>query len=102
LSYVAATPKPRLVKLQLSAAADDRFATGWDGRTATPYVIKVESGGVAGLIAPLVGKQPPDSHVWIMGGDTPAFVKAEQALYTGGPVWRIELASAARSRYASA
>jgi len=45
------------------------------------------------LIAPLVGKQPPDSHVWILGGDAPAFVKAEQALYIGGPVWRIELAS---------
>jgi len=31
--------------------------------------------------------------VWILGGDAPAFVKAEQALYIGGPVWRIELAS---------
>jgi hypothetical protein len=61
-------------------------------------VIKVEIGGVAGVIAPLVGKQPPDSHVWILGGDSPAFVKAEQALYTGGPVWRIELASPAWPR----
>jgi hypothetical protein len=93
LSYVAATPKPRLVKLQIAAAAPDRFATGRQGRSATHYVIKVDIGGLSGLIAPLVGKQPPDSHVWILGGDVPAFVKAEQPLYTGGPVWRIELTS---------
>ena len=32
---------------------------------ATHYVLKVEIGGLAGVVAPLVGKQPPDSHVWI-------------------------------------
>jgi len=31
--------------------------------------------------------------VWILGGDAPAFVKAEQPFYAGGPVWRVELAS---------
>lgn len=48
-----------------------------------------------GLIvtAPLIGKQPPDSHVWILAGEAPAFVKSEQPLYNGGPVWRIELVS---------
>jgi hypothetical protein len=93
LSYVAATPKPRLVKLEIAPAAADRFSAGARGRTATHYVVKVDVGGFAGLIAPLIGKQPPDSHVWIMGGDAPAFVRAEQALYVGGPVWRIELTS---------
>jgi hypothetical protein len=93
LSYMAATPKPRLVKLEIAAAAPDRFSVGRTGRSATHYVVKVEIGGVAGLVAPIIGKQPPDAHVWIMGGDAPAFVKAEQALYSGGPVWRIELTS---------
>jgi hypothetical protein len=93
LSYVAATPKPRLVKLAIAAAAPERFSTGARRRRATHYVVKVELGGLSGLLAPLVGKQPPDSHVWILGGDAPAFVKAEQSLYTGGPVWRIELES---------
>jgi hypothetical protein len=93
LSYVAATPKPRLVKLEIATGASERFSIGQQGRTATHYVLKVEIGGLSGLLAPLVGKQPPDSHVWIMGGDAPAFLKAEQALYAGGPVWRIELAS---------
>ena len=54
---------------------------------------KVDIGGLSGLLAPLLGKQPPDSHVWILGGEAPAFVKAEQPLYLGGPVWRIELVS---------
>ena len=93
LSFVAATPKPRLVKLAVSVAGQEPFSTGAHRRTATHYVVKVEIGGIAGVLAPLLGKQPPDSHVWILGGDAPAFVKAEEALYLGGPVWRIELVS---------
>jgi hypothetical protein len=62
-------------------------------RQATHYVVKVDIGGLSGLLAPLLGKQPPDGHVWILGGDAPAFVKSEQQLYFGGPVWRIELVS---------
>ena len=55
------------------------------------YAVKVEIGGVAGLVAPLVGKQPPETHVWILEGEAPAFVKFEGPLYEGGPIWRIEL-----------
>jgi hypothetical protein len=93
LTFVAATPKPQRVKLDVSVAGRERFSTGGALRTAIHYVIKVDIGGIKGLIAPLVGKQPPDSHVWILGGDVPAFVKSEQTLYIGGPVWRIELVS---------
>jgi hypothetical protein len=93
LSFVATTPKPRLVKLAVTAVGQEHFSTGGTGRAATHYVLKVEIGGVSGLLAPLVGKQPPDSHVWILGGEAPAFVKSEQSLYFGGPVWRIELVS---------
>jgi hypothetical protein len=93
LSFVAATPKPQLVKLAITSAGQDRFSTGGMGRTASHYVLKVEIGGLRGLLAPLVGKQPPDSHVWILEGDAPAFVKSEQTLFLGGPIWRIELVS---------
>ena len=62
-------------------------------RKATHFVVKVEIGGLAGLVAPLVGKQPPDSHVWILPGEVPAFLKSEGPLYLGGPIWRIELTS---------
>jgi hypothetical protein len=93
LSFVAATPKPRLVKLEIQAAGRERFSTARTVRIATHYVLKVDIGGISGLLAPLVGKQPPDSHVWILGGEAPAFVKSEQPLFFGGPVWRIELVS---------
>ena len=92
VSIIAATPKPRMVRLAISGAGRDRFSVGGSGRQATHHVLKVEIGGLAGVLAPLFGKQPPDSHVWIAGGDVPAFVRAEQPFYAGGPVWRIELA----------
>lgn len=93
LTMVVATPKPRLVKLELSSAGDDPLTTGTASRKATHYVVKIEIGGLAGLVAPLVGKQPADTHVWILGGDAPAFVKSEGPMFLGGPAWRIELVS---------
>ncbi len=93
LSMVAPTPKPRLVKLVITPAGREPFSIAGSTRQATHYVVKVELGGVAGVLAPLVGKQPPDSHVWILGGEAPAFVRAEVTLYPGGPSCRIELTS---------
>lgn len=75
LSIVAATPKPRLVKLVISAQGEESFSIGESKRKATHYLVRVEIGGVAGLLAPLLGKQPADTHVWTLGGEAPAFVK---------------------------
>lgn len=93
VTMVAATPKPRVVTLVVSRAGEDTFSAGSSPRKATHYVVRVDIGGLKGLIAPLVGKQPPDTHVWILSGDIPAFVKSEGPMYYGGPVWRIELTS---------
>jgi hypothetical protein len=93
LSFVAAAPKPRIVKLVITPQGYDSFSFASSARKATHFVVKVEIGGIAGLVAPLVGKQPADTHVWILGGEAPAFVKSEGPLFAGGPIWRIELAS---------
>ena len=93
VSFLAATPKPRLVKLKIAATGSDSFSTAGSPRTATHYVVKVDLGGVAGIVAPLIGKQPPDSHVWILEGEAPAFVRSEAFLAIGGPVWRTDLES---------
>jgi hypothetical protein len=93
VTMLAATPKPRLVTLAVSRAGEDTFHLGASTRKATHFIVKVELGGLTGVVAPLIGKQPPDSHVWILAGDAPAFLKSEGPLYNGGPVWRIELAS---------
>ena len=98
VSIIAATPKPRMVRLAIASGGRDRFSVGGSGRQATHHVLKVEIDGLAGVLAPVLGKQPPDSHVWIAGGDVPAFVRAEQPFYAGGPVWRIELAGPAWPR----
>ena len=95
VSMVAATPKPRLVKLAITPRGEEPFSVGGSSRKAAHYVVHVEIGGAAGLVAPLLGKQPPDTHVWILGGEAPAFVKSEGPLFFGGPVWRIELTSPA-------
>ena len=91
LSMVVPTPKPRLVKLKISTPGKDPFYLAGVQREAQHYVIKVEIGGIAGLVAPLLGKQPPDGHIWVEGGESPTFVKSESISFLGGPVWRIEL-----------
>jgi hypothetical protein len=98
LSMIVATPKPRLVKLEVSKGAPAKFSAGRAPHAAIDYVLHVNIGGISGLLAPLVGKQPPDFHVWILGGEAPAFVKTEQPFYAGGPVWRVELVAPAWPR----
>jgi hypothetical protein len=93
LSLIVATPKPRLVKLAILDGGKEPFSTAGADRTAIHYIVKVKIGGIAGVFAPLLGKQPPDSHVWILGGEAPAFAKSEQLFFLGGPLWRIELVS---------
>jgi hypothetical protein len=91
--FLAFTPKPRVVRLEISAAGEDSFLLGEATLKATHFVVHPELGGIPGVIAPLVGKEPPDVHVWILFTDVPAFVKFEGSLYEGGPTWRIELTS---------
>jgi hypothetical protein len=93
VSMLFATPKPRLVKLVITPVGKEPFSVGRASYKATRFNVKVEIGGLAGLIAPLLGKQPQDTSVWILGGDAPGFVRSEGQFYQGGPVWRIELAS---------
>lgn len=93
VSMVAATPKPRLVKLAIAPAGEDAFTAGTSQRKATHYVVHIELGGLAGIVAPLIGKQPPDTHVWVLQGDAPAFIGSNGPLAMGGPPWNLELAS---------
>jgi hypothetical protein len=93
MSYVAATPKPRLVKLSIVPQGEETFWVAGAGVKAVRFTIKAELGGITGLIAPLLGKQPADINVWVAGGEAPTFVKLEGPLYLGGPIWRIQLTS---------
>ena len=93
MSFLAATPKPRLVRLEVASAGEEPFVVAGSTRKAIHYVLEVEIGGLAGKLAGLLGKQPPDHHVWIQAGEAPGFLKSEGPLYAEGPTWRIELTS---------
>jgi len=98
VSMVVATPKPRIVKLVIAPEGEDPFFVVGSERKATRYVVKIDIGGAAGVVAPLVGKQPPDTHVWLVEGEAPIVIKSEGPMYEGGPVWRTELTSPAWSQ----
>jgi hypothetical protein len=93
VSMITTSSKPQRVTLAIRPGDQQTFKIGGATRKATNYTIKVEISGVKGVIAPIVGKQPPDTHVWIFGGKAPTFLRSEGTLYQGGPSWRIELAN---------
>jgi len=66
VSYVAVTPKPRLVNLEIIPQGREPFSIGSYTHKAVRYVVKVKIGGVAGAIAHLMGKQPPNTQTWML------------------------------------
>jgi hypothetical protein len=90
LSFVAPGAKPRLIHVSIKPAGEVPFTVGGTKRKAIDFVLHVELGGVVGMIAPVIGKQPGDYHIWILAGESPAFIREEGALYEGGPIWRVE------------
>ena len=98
VSMLVATPKPRLVKLVITPSGQDSFSAAGATHRATRFTAKIEIGGIAGVVAKLLGKQPHDTQVWILGGEAPGFVKSEGPFFAEGPVWRIELAAPDYSR----
>lgn len=94
IHIVAFTPAPHVIKLELAPSGSQRVLLGQYAETAVRFEVKPELGFWLHLGANLTGQLPPDSKVWIIPGDAPAFVWFEGPLYTG-PVWRIALASPA-------
>jgi hypothetical protein len=92
-SMVVASPKPRLVKVAIAPHGEEPFSLVGSHRKAMRFVLKIELGGITGMVAPLIGKAPPEIQIWIIGGIAPAFVKEEGPLYQGGPIWTIQLTS---------
>jgi hypothetical protein len=91
--YVALSPKPRMVKLAVAKAGEEQFNVGGRAYKAVKYDVKVRIGGIAGVVAPMIGKQPPDDYVWVTDSRVPAIVRIDAAMYTGGPTWSVRLAS---------
>jgi hypothetical protein len=92
VSYVAATPKPRLVNLEVIPQGQEPFSIGRYTHKAMRYAVKIRIGGLAGAVATLLGKKPPNIQVWVLANDAPALMRWDGPLYGDGPVWRMELA----------
>jgi hypothetical protein len=93
VSMVVATPKPRLVKLVISNVGEDNCSLAGSPRKATHYEIKIDLGGVAGVVAPIIGKAPPNIQVWTIGGQAATFAREQGPIYPEGPMMTIQLAS---------
>jgi hypothetical protein len=85
------TPKPRLIRMDLNPEGDEMIRLGGTALTVRRYLVKLEIGGLTGVIASFIGKDPPDSRYWLATGEVPAFVRFEGALFLNGPRWRIEM-----------
>jgi hypothetical protein len=93
VSMLLATPKPRLVKLVFSNRGEESFSLGGSPRKANHFEIKIDLGGIAGVVAPLIGKEPPKIQIWTVGGQAPTFIREQGPLYPDGPMMTIQLAS---------
>ncbi len=91
VSMIVAAPKPRLVTLNMMPQAPGTFYLTGIPRKATVYEIKIELGGVAGIIAPVIGKQPPNIFIEIFRGELPAFLRETGPLFEGGEALTISL-----------
>ena len=95
VSMVVATPKPRLVKLVITNRGEENCTIVGATRKATHYEIKIDLGGIAGVVAPLIGKAPPNIQLWTIGGQAPTFAREQGPTYPEGPLMTIQLASPA-------
>ena len=95
VSMLVMTPKPRIVKLTVASRGEEPFSVVGTSEKAIHYEIKIELGGVTGVVAPLVGKAPPNIQVWVIGGQAPTLIREQGPLYPEGPLMTIELASPA-------
>jgi len=89
---VAFNPAPKVIELEMVPSGEDKVLVGDLEKSAAHRVLKPKL-GVLKLPAALLGRTPPDNHIWTVTEDVPVFVKFVGPLAVGGPIWRIELAS---------
>jgi hypothetical protein len=91
VGMVAPTGKGRLIRLAVSPAGQGTFSVVGTRRKASIFRIKPELGGLAGAIAPVVGKQPKDVMVWVIQGESPGIIRELVQLYEGAPMVSVEI-----------
>ena len=92
VQLAAFLPKPRLLRMEVRPEGEDRVVFGGAPKQATRFLVNLDIGGLTGVMASLLGKNPPDLRYWLVLGDVPAFVRFEGGMFLNGPVWRVEMA----------
>lgn len=92
-SYLVVDSKPRIVKMAFTPDGSDEIRLGSTSRKADRFNVHIDLGGVAGVIAPAIGQQPPDFKVWVSDGPAPVFLRMTGNLYEKGPTWTILFAA---------
>jgi len=86
--------KPRLIKLNITPDSTGKFTDVGMTYNATIFRIHLELGGVVGVVAPIIGKQPGDLYIWVSESPAPQLLRLEGALADGGQVVSVELSGA--------
>ncbi len=90
LPMLAPVSKPRLVKVIITSNGEDPVTTGTRRLKAIDYLLKIDLGGAAKIVAPIIGKAPADTHIWVIPGEAPAIVRQRGQFFAGGPIWTVE------------
>ena len=85
------TPKPRLISMDLSPEGEEKVPLGGTALTVRRYLVKLQIVGLTGVIASLIGKDPPDSRYWLATGEVPAVREIRRRDVLERPRWRIEM-----------
>ena len=91
--FVAFSPTPRIVRLDLVPGGDQRVRIGDQEGSGVRYAIKPKLGTVMGLVMAVLRRTLPDFECVIWTKDVPAFVRCDAPLRLDDPVYRIELAA---------
>jgi hypothetical protein len=72
-------------EVAISPHGEEPFSLLGSRRKGMHFTLKVELGGVAGVVAPLIGREPPKIQVWIIGRDSSSFRERRRATLSGRP-----------------
>jgi hypothetical protein len=95
VNFLAFTPKPEVIKLELLLMGEHTVRIGDLSRKAVQYSFKPDIGMIRELLGKATGKIPAHFYYdcWILADEVPSFVQFEGPLQLMGPVVRIELMS---------
>ena len=95
VSFLAFTPRPEVIKLELLLMGEHTVRIGDLSRKAVKYAFKPDIGMIRELFGKVTGKIPAQFHYdcWILSDEVPSFVQFEGPLQLMGPIMRIELVS---------